>query len=464
MTSLEGRDPAPPPGGRAAARASAPTWRSSAALAARLGRPAASSRPTPTRCSPNCGAASRGRAGRLLGRRPRPGSTRQARCTGPSPRRASRRARPGSFAARFAHPDGRARFVAGRPPRRGGAARRGVPALRHHRPGAAALPERRADPPGARARRGAAGGVRRGPPGHRAAAPGYRDGDLARVDLAARHGRRRGSAASPRMRPDTVFLPFHFPGDGAANALTNPALDPVSRMPEFKVCAVRLSRRARSPGAPDDARCACVVVGHGMVGARFAEEVRKHDPGGRRVRLTVLAAEPRPAYNRVLLPNLLSGVMRSDFTATRWRPAASSQRKRARERERAAPGRPHVPAGRRAGHRHRPGSRTVLIARGAGDVTSALPDRPGAPLRPPCERIGYDVLVLATGARPGSAPPGGLLATPWRFRRSTRPCADAARRRGAALARRRPPDRRARAVRPPQRRAGRGARRRRARA
>jgi len=45
----------------------------------------------------------------------------------------------------------------------------------------------------------------------------------------------------PSMRLDTVFLPFHFPGHGAANALTNPALDPTSRMPEFKVCAVRLS-------------------------------------------------------------------------------------------------------------------------------------------------------------------------------------------------------------------------------
>jgi assimilatory nitrate reductase electron transfer subunit len=52
-----------------------------------------------------------------------------------------------------------------------------------------------------------------------------------------------------------------------------------------------------------------LVIGHGMVGARFTEEVRRHDPEGRRVRLTVLTAEPRPAYNRVLLPNLLSGAM-----------------------------------------------------------------------------------------------------------------------------------------------------------
>jgi assimilatory nitrate reductase electron transfer subunit len=52
-----------------------------------------------------------------------------------------------------------------------------------------------------------------------------------------------------------------------------------------------------------------VVVGHGMVGSRFAEEVREHDPAGRRVGVTILGAEHRPAYNRVLLPSLLSGTM-----------------------------------------------------------------------------------------------------------------------------------------------------------
>ncbi|MDS0135020.1 MULTISPECIES: molybdopterin oxidoreductase family protein [unclassified Amycolatopsis] len=43
------------------------------------------------------------------------------------------------------------------------------------------------------------------------------------------------------LKPDLVFLPFHFPGEQRANLFTNPALDPVSRMPEFKVCAVALS-------------------------------------------------------------------------------------------------------------------------------------------------------------------------------------------------------------------------------
>ena len=55
---------------------------------------------------------------------------------------------------------------------------------------------------------------------------------------------RRGSVAftvtvSPDIRHDTLFAPFHWGGKQAANVLTMPALDPVSRMPEFKVCAVR---------------------------------------------------------------------------------------------------------------------------------------------------------------------------------------------------------------------------------
>jgi assimilatory nitrate reductase catalytic subunit len=41
---------------------------------------------------------------------------------------------------------------------------------------------------------------------------------------------------------DTLFVPFHFNGTGRANLLTNTALDPVSRMPEFKVCAVRIEK------------------------------------------------------------------------------------------------------------------------------------------------------------------------------------------------------------------------------
>jgi assimilatory nitrate reductase catalytic subunit len=65
---------------------------------------------------------------------------------------------------------------------------------------------------------------------------------------------RRGSIVlrarlSPDIRTDTLFVPFHWGGDEAANVLTNPALDPTSRMPEFKVCAVR-ARAVAAPGSP----------------------------------------------------------------------------------------------------------------------------------------------------------------------------------------------------------------------
>lgn len=48
-----------------------------------------------------------------------------------------------------------------------------------------------------------------------------------------------GARISADIRPDTLFAPFHWGGRQAANLLTIPGLDPLSRMPEFKVCAVR---------------------------------------------------------------------------------------------------------------------------------------------------------------------------------------------------------------------------------
>jgi len=67
------------------------------------------------------------------------------------------------------------------------------------------------------------------------------DGDPVRVTS------RRGEMVAPArltvtIRPDTVFAPFHWGGAARANSLTSDALDPVSRMPEFKICAVRVER------------------------------------------------------------------------------------------------------------------------------------------------------------------------------------------------------------------------------
>jgi assimilatory nitrate reductase catalytic subunit len=43
-----------------------------------------------------------------------------------------------------------------------------------------------------------------------------------------------------KIKPDVLFIPMHWEGKQAANRLTNPVLDPICKMPEFKVCAARL--------------------------------------------------------------------------------------------------------------------------------------------------------------------------------------------------------------------------------
>ena len=68
---------------------------------------------------------------------------------------------------------------------------------------------------------------------------GVVDGDL--VTVASRRGEMTLPAkVVTTIRPDTVFIPYHWPGTKAANQLTNRAVDPLSNMPEFKVAAVRV--------------------------------------------------------------------------------------------------------------------------------------------------------------------------------------------------------------------------------
>jgi len=88
---------------------------------------------------------------------------------------------------------------------------------------------------------------------------GIADGDLVTVTS------RRGTMTVPAhvvntIRPDTVFIPYHWPGGKAANQLTNRAVDPISKMPEFKVAAVRLER-AIGRGATIDERDLGVTEG-----------------------------------------------------------------------------------------------------------------------------------------------------------------------------------------------------------
>jgi predicted molibdopterin-dependent oxidoreductase YjgC len=48
-----------------------------------------------------------------------------------------------------------------------------------------------------------------------------------------------GVRITERIKPGIVFIPFHF-AEAAANTLTNSAVDPVAKIPEYKVCSVRV--------------------------------------------------------------------------------------------------------------------------------------------------------------------------------------------------------------------------------
>ena len=79
---------------------------------------------------------------------------------------------------------------------------------------------------------------------------GVADGDLVRVRS------RRGEITLPAavvatIRPDTVFIPYHWPGRQAANQLTQRALDPVSKIPEYQVSAVAIERVGPGRGTTD---------------------------------------------------------------------------------------------------------------------------------------------------------------------------------------------------------------------
>ncbi|WP_304455028.1 FAD-dependent oxidoreductase [Nocardiopsis sp. YSL2] len=116
-----------------------------------------------------------------------------------------------------------------------------------------------------------------------------------------------------------------------------------------------------------------VVVGNGMVGARFAEEVARLDPEGRRVHVTVVGTEPHAAYNRVLL----SGVVAGDYTPEQIR----------------------LPAPDTPGVTIRTGLTATALDTAQRTVT--LDDGSHLP---------YDELVMATGARASFPPVTGVSA------------------------------------------------------
>ena len=161
-----------------------------------------------------------------------------------------------------------------RSPRTGRDSRRGLPADPHDRPRARALPVGNADTahPGAAGARSRA--LRGNPPGdgrtaRRARRRRHRPDDAAGLDAAA-------GAAQPGASVRTrCSCRFTGAASASINRLTNPALDPISRMPEFKVCAVKaqpaLARSLHPRPALDASARVCDC--NGMTRTRIVEAV-----------------------------------------------------------------------------------------------------------------------------------------------------------------------------------------------
>jgi assimilatory nitrate reductase catalytic subunit len=147
---------------------------------------------------------------------------------------------PRLFADRFAHPDGRARLVpvsvresARRPPADGELTLLTGRLLEHYQSGTQTrrVPELNEARPQAIASMHPSTAERLG----------IEDGD--RIELANDRGTVFCRARlTTDIRPDAVFLPFHYGEEQAANLLTSDAVDPVSSMPEFKTNVVRARR------------------------------------------------------------------------------------------------------------------------------------------------------------------------------------------------------------------------------
>jgi ferredoxin-nitrate reductase len=205
---------------------------------------------------------------------------------------------------------------------------------------------------------------------------------------------RRGSAVAraalePSLPEGCAFAPFHWgalhapPGHGQVNRATNPALDPVSRQPELKACAIRIEPARRpaarvAAGANGRARGPVprrlVVVGTGMTALEVVEEALRRRPDG--LRVTMLGEEEGLPYNRIGLSRLLG--REASAASLELRPPAWFAQHAVR-----------VLAGRPAAEL---------------DLDRALVADADGGQHP------YDALVLATGSRPAIPPIAGAEA------------------------------------------------------
>ncbi|MGK6350000.1 molybdopterin-dependent oxidoreductase [Parapedobacter sp. DT-150] len=136
-----------------------------------------------------------------------------------------------------------------------------------------------------------------------AAVRGIGEGDL--VEVNSRRGTVRVKAQlSGDIKPGVVFLPMHWgkvlDSDlHRANNTTNNLLDPISKEPDFKFSAVAVWRYCKL-------RQRIVVVGAGAGAFAFVKHYRELNTDDE---ITVFSKEPAAFYNRIMLPDYISGAM-----------------------------------------------------------------------------------------------------------------------------------------------------------
>lgn len=197
-----------------------------------------------------------------------------------------------------------------------------------------------------------------------AASRGIVEGDL--VDVTSARGKVRLRAKlDETLRKGLVFAPMHWGStlgldSTRTNNTTSPLVDDFSKQPDLKYAAVEAARIKTE-------KRKIVLIGAGAASHRFIEEYRRINQEDE---LTVISAETQPFYNRILLPDVISGKKESS-TLSLLEPGQLESWK------------VHLVSGRKAASIDRI-ARTVTDSEG-----QAYP---------------YDLLVLATGSRAASPP------------------------------------------------------------
>lgn len=127
------------------------------------------------------------------------------------------------------------------------------------------------------------------------------DGDIVVVES------RRGEVRVPvqlseNIRQGTAFLPMHWGRVAGsdlnrANNLTNNLVDKISKEPDFKFCAIRVSKYKKKKET-------IVIVGAGAGAHGFVRSYRTLNPDDE---IVIFSKEDLPFYNRVQLPDYISG-------------------------------------------------------------------------------------------------------------------------------------------------------------